>query len=72
MTENFGKWIPAKVRGCHKTKDREALCASKVHGDRVNNQYRGIYELNTSGKGSKQERVWTSRRVKRTQRVAIQ
>ena len=30
-------------------KDREGLCVSKVHGDRVNNQYSSIYELNTYG-----------------------
>ena len=34
--------------GCRVTLlDRETLCAGKVHGDRVNNQYSGIYELNT-------------------------
>ena len=36
--------------GYRKTKDREALCVSIVYGDRVNNQYSGIYELNTCGK----------------------
>ena len=50
MTENFGKSVLAKARGYRETKDREALCVSKVHGDRVNNQYSGICEVDTYGK----------------------
>ena len=49
MTENFGKWVLAKARRYRETKDREALCV-KVHGDCLNNQYSGIYELNAYGK----------------------
>ena len=43
MTENVGKQILAKARGYRVTKDRETLRISKVHGDRVNNQYIGVY-----------------------------
>ena len=48
--ENFGKWVLAKTTGYRETKDREALCFSKVHGDWVNSQYSGIYEMTTYGK----------------------
>ena len=44
------KWVLAKARGYRETKDREELCVSKVHGDSVNSQYSGVYELTTYGK----------------------
>ena len=44
------QWVLSKATGYRETKNREGLCASKVHGDRVNNQYSGIYELNAYGK----------------------
>ena len=45
----LGKWVLAKARGYRETKEREGLCVSKVHGDRINNQYSGIYDLNSYG-----------------------
>ena len=45
----LGKWVLAKARGFREIKDREGLRVSKVHGDRINNQYSGIHELNTYG-----------------------
>ena len=49
VDEELGKWILAKARGFREIKDREGLCVSKVHGDRINNQCSGIHELNTYG-----------------------
>ena len=43
----LGKWVLAKAREYRQTKDTEGLCVSKVHGNRINNQCSGIYELNT-------------------------
>ena len=37
--------VLAKASGYRKTNDREALCASKVHGDRVNNCYRVVLRI---------------------------
>ena len=45
----LGKLVLAKARGFRETKDREGLCISKVHGDRVNHYYSSVYELNTYG-----------------------
>ena len=45
----LGKLVLTKARGFREINDREALCVSKVHGDRFNNQYSSIYELDTYG-----------------------
>ena len=46
MTENLVRGYSRKQRGITKQK-MEKGCALVVHGDRVNNQYSGIRELDT-------------------------